>query len=173
MAFRLSGNAMASALVAGVALVAFGGGMLGAPPSNSFDVAQATRNDWRDLVPRRDQSAQDLAVLASRRPWGVPVVDPAAAAAAAASAAAGGAGGNGLQGVANSVPWRISGVARQGARYLAVLTQSPAGQPVKSGFLQVGEKLPDGRAITAIDADAIEVDGASGRQRIRLYWPKT
>lgn len=174
LAFRASGGTLVAAVTVGVGLAAFGVGMAGAPPTSSFDVTQATRNDWRDLVPRPDKSAQDLAVLVNRRPWGVSPVDPAAAAAAAASAASSGAGAAGaLQGVTNSVPWRVTGVARQGSRYLAVLTQNPAGQAVKSGFLQVGEKLPDGRQITAIDADAIEVDGASGRQRIRLYWPKT
>ncbi len=173
--FRLSGNAMIAVLVAGVALIGFAGGFMAAPAAPLPDVAQATRNEWRDLAARPDQNARDLGVLASRRPWGTTAVDPAAAAAAAAAAGVQGGGvqGGGLQGVSNSIPWRVTGVARQGSRYLAMLTQSPPNQPIKSGFLQVGEQLPDGRSITAIDPDSIEVDGTSGRQRIRLYWPKT
>lgn len=168
--FRLSGNATAAIFVAGVSVAAFGVGLVTAPSTTLTDITRATRNEWRDLTPMADQSARDIGILASRRPWGATSVDPVAAGAATATAA--GQGGE-LHGVTNSGRWRITGITRQGSRYLAVLTQNSPGQSAKANFLQVGEKLPDQRTIVAIDADSIEVEGAQGRHRIRLYWPKT
>lgn len=170
--FRLSNSMMAAGLIAASGAAAFVGGWISDPAPKLGDVAQATRNDWRDLAPTAGDAAKDLAVLAMRRPWGVPAIDPAAAAAAAAAAASAGQG-TGLSGNAAGGQWRVTGVMRQGDRYLAILTQAAAGQPPKTSFLQVGEKLPDGRALAAIDSDWVEVDAAAGRQRIRLYWPKT
>jgi len=75
---RFSNNLVAAGLIAATGAAAFAGGWASDPAPRLGAVTQATRNDWRDIAPGADDVAKDLAVLALKRPWGAPAVDPAA-----------------------------------------------------------------------------------------------
>ncbi|MGQ3075411.1 MAG: hypothetical protein ACT7A5_30395, partial [Ferrovibrionaceae bacterium] len=63
LSLRPSGNLVAAALIVAGALSAFAAGWISDPAAPLGNVAQATRNDWRDLAARGDDPSRDLAVL--------------------------------------------------------------------------------------------------------------
>lgn len=124
-------------LFAGAAALGWRAGFTLPPP-------QAVRPEapWSLPPPQQNETNRDLAVLASRKPWGdassvaeehrQPVRPPA------------------------RLSWRLAGIIQRGGDTFALIAQ---GMPAKFAYLRVGDALPDGSKLIEITADEAVAQG--------------
>jgi hypothetical protein len=89
--------------------------------------------------PASSDTAGDLAVLRSRKPWGggTAFVDPEIAPAP----------------MQNAEPWRLAGVIERDREALALILIG-SGPTARLEYRAVGDRLPDGSVFVRIDADS-------------------
>jgi hypothetical protein len=108
--------------------------------------ASAAPTQWTLPGDGADNPERDAAILRARRPWG---------------------GGNAFHDIDSGPviptvqPWTLVGtIVRDDRRYALIRVGPPSS---KIEYRGIGEKLPDGSTVDAIDADGITTAGGSGR----------
>jgi hypothetical protein len=101
--------------------------------------APAPPTAWELQRPASSDTAGDLAVLRSRKPWGggTAFVDPEIAPAP----------------MQNAEPWRLAGVIERDREALALILIG-SGPTARLEYRAVGDRLPDGSVFVRIDADS-------------------
>jgi len=112
--------------------------------------------------------AEDLAaaakLLSVRRPFGAP--------AAAAQPPPGGPGGPAAGASAGNaaVQWRIGGIlVTDTTRQLIVLLRQPPQNTERSELRNIGETLPDGSVVQAVDASSVTIDRQGMIVTLRMF----
>jgi hypothetical protein len=120
------------------------------------------------VLPSRqiEDSARDLAILSTRRPW----TDAFLAARSAAPGAAGARQPGAAQpSGAKPAVWRLAGIGQRPGEKFALIAIGEGGA-VKLEYRRIGDLLPDGSTLVQITPDnaVAEPAGTSGEQRV--YW---
>jgi hypothetical protein len=122
--------------------------------------ANAPAAEWKIPKPKPADLAADAKIVLAKQPFG------AAGEGAVTSGPTGGAGAG------NALPtqWRISGiVTTETSRYLVVLLRPPGQNTDRTELRQVGESLPDGGVVRAVDTGSVTIDREGTVVTVRMF----
>jgi hypothetical protein len=125
--------------------------------------ASANAAEWRLPKPVVSDLSADTTMLLARRPFG----------AAGERANAGAAVGPGVvagPGSGTATQWRIGGiVTTETSRRLVILLRQPGQNSDRAELRQIGESLPDGSVIRAVDWSSVTVDRQGTVDTVRMF----
>jgi hypothetical protein len=122
--------------------------------------ANAPAAEWKVPQPKPANLAGDAKIVLAKQPFG----------AAGERAVAGGP--IGAAGAANqpAMQWRIGGiVTTETSRYLVVLLRPPGQNADRAELRQVGENLPDGSIVRAVDSTSVTIDRQGTVVTVRMF----
>jgi len=121
--------------------------------------------EWRLPKPVTSDLSADTTILLARHPFG--------AAGERANAVAGAAVGPGVvagSGSGTATQWRIGGiVTTETSRRLVILLRQPGQNSDRAELRQIGESLPDGSVIRAVDWSSVTVDRQGTVDTVRMF----
>src|ERR1700730_905494 len=122
--------------------------------------ANAPAAEWKIPQPKPADRAGDAKIVLTKQPFG------------AAGDRAGAGGPIGAAGAANqpAMQWRIGGiVTTETSRYLVVLLRPPGQNADRAELRQVGENLPDGSIVRAVDSTSVTIDRQGTVVTVRMF----
>jgi hypothetical protein len=122
---------------------------------------------WNVPKPAVTYLSRYATILAQRQPFGAP-----APSAASAPGGPGGAGGQNAPapGAAEAVKWRVNGIVTTDAsRYLVVMIQKPGENTGRPELRRVGDALPDGSTVRAIEPGEVMLDRDGATVIIKMF----
>jgi hypothetical protein len=127
--------------------------------------ASANAGEWRLPKPIVSDLSADTTILLARRPFG--------AAGERANPVAGATVGPGVvpgPGSGTATQWRIGGiVTTETSRRLVILLRQPGQNSDRAELRQIGESLPDGSVIRAVDWSSVTVDRQGTVDTVRMF----
>lgn len=120
--------------------------------------ARPAATDWKPVKPRTSDLSADSQILSARLPFGGAAKNSEAAAATAAP-------------VATAAPeWRVRGIVTTERRqHLVLLIRQPGQNSDRTETREIGESLPDGSIVRAIEPNRITVDRGGKIATIRMF----
>ena len=128
--------------------------------------AVAAEPAWNVPKPAVTDLSRYATILAQRQPLGAPAPSPARA-----PGGAGEAGGpNAPPAAAAAVKWRVNGIVTTDAsRYLVVMIQKPGEKTSRPELRRVGDALPDGSTVRAIEPGEVMLDRDGATVIIKMF----
>ena len=127
--------------------------------------AVAAEPAWNVPKPAVTDLSRYAAILAQRQPFGAP-----APSAASGPGGAGGARAGRSPGAAAAVKWRVNGIVTTDAsRYLVVMIQKPGEKTGRPELRRVGDALPDGSTVRAIEPGEVMLDRDGATVIIKMF----
>ena len=131
--------------------------------------AVAAEPAWNVPKPAVTDLSRYATILAQRQPFGAP--------APSAASGAGGAGGANAPpappappAAAAAVKWRVNGIVTTDAsRYLVVMIQKPGENTGRPELRRVGDALPDGSTVRAIEPGEVMLDRDGATVIIKMF----
>jgi Type II secretion system protein C len=147
--------------MASVALSGFGFGWWQVDDDRRSLPAKPAATEWKPFKARTADLSADSQILLAKQPFGVAAQHPDTAAAAAKPAA-------------TAAPdWRVGGiVATARRRHLVLLIRQPGQNLDRTERREIGESLPDGSVVRAIEPTRVTVDREGTIITIRIFTQK-
>jgi hypothetical protein len=129
--------------------------------------AVAAEPAWNVPKPAVTDLSRYATILAQRQPFGAP--------APSATSGPGGAGAAGAPnapspGAAAAVKWQVNGIVTTDAsRYLVVMIQNPGEKTGRPELRRVGDALPDGSTVRAIEPGEVTLDRDGTEVIIKMF----
>lgn len=146
---------------AGAALLGFAIGWWSDQEDGRRELAPRTAAEWSPPKPIAPDLSGFAKILAQRPPFGTPAERGGPAPAVAQPAAPTGVG---------TTQWRVGGiVVTEAGRHLIVLICRPGDNATRSEIRRLGEELPDGSIVRAVEPSNVTIEREGTIVRIKMF----